>query len=206
MSSIAETVSDPTVSGISQNGAIFIVEGNGELDRCSGTSVNAPNFSLVITAGHCVYDEGHWLGRKWVFVPGYRFGERPFGTFVAKWLGTTPQWLAHGNENFDVGAAVVSRNERGQRLADAVGADGIAWGLSPSQVFDVYGYPVAQPFNGATLQLCPQTPFEGHDFSSFFPRAPRPRRAVRCDRRILGGRLGHRRRSAQRCHQQRLPR
>jgi hypothetical protein len=167
-----ETVADPTVPGVSQNGVVFIVGRFGTLGRCSGTSVNAPNFSLVITAGHCVHEGRHWMGSKWVFVPGYRFGERPFGTFVAKWLGSTPQWIESENPNYDVGAAVVSRNERGQRLAGAAGADGIAWNLPPRQVFDVYGYPVAEPFDGATLQHCAQTPFEGHAFFSLLTPGP----------------------------------
>ncbi len=175
-----ETVADPTAPGVRQNGAIFVVGPFGTLGRCSGTSVNAPNLSLVITAGHCVHEGRHWLGQKWVFVPGYRFGERPFGTFAAKWLGSTPGWLGSENPNFDVGAAVVSRNERGQRLADVVGADEIAWNLSPNQVFDVYGYPVAPPFDGASLEHCAQTPFEGHAFFSFLTPGPL-NLAVQCE-------------------------
>lgn len=173
ISSVTETVPDPVAAGLARYGAIFMVLPNGGgTVRCSGTSVNAPSFSLVITAGHCVNEGGRGFARKWVFVPGYRYGERPFGTFVAHWLGTTPQWSAQENFNFDVGAAVVSRNERGQRLADAVGASGIAWGLSPDQVFDVYGYSASAPFDGATLQLCSQTRFEGHGFPSFFNPGP----------------------------------
>jgi V8-like Glu-specific endopeptidase len=175
-----ETIVDPTAPIFRENGAIFIVGPFGSLGRCSGTSVNAPNFSVVVTAGHCVHEGRHWQGQKWVFVPGYHFGERPFGTFVAKWLGSTPQWLASENPNFDVGAAVVSRNERGQRLADAVGGTGIAWSLSPHQLFDVYGYPVAPPFDGATLKHCPQTPFEGHAFFSFLTQGPL-NLAVQCE-------------------------
>jgi hypothetical protein len=172
-SSASETLPDPTLPGLAVNGAIFISEGPGQgFARCSGTSVNAPNLSVVFTAGHCVYDEGRWSAGKWVFVPGYHHGERPFGTFTAHWIGTTPQWRAHENENFDVGAAVVGRNERGQRLAAAVGADGIAWGLPPKQVFDVYGYPVERPFNGSTLQVCREAAYEGHDFGSFFTPGP----------------------------------
>jgi hypothetical protein len=169
----SETVPDPTLPGLAVNGVAFISEGLfGGFGRCSGTSVNSPNLSLVFTAGHCVYEGGRWSARKWVFVPGYRHGERPFGTFTAHWLGTTPQWLASENSNYDVGVAVVSRNERGQRLAAAVGADGVAWGLPPDQEFDVYGYPVERPFNGATLQLCPKAAYVGHDLYAFLTPGP----------------------------------
>jgi V8-like Glu-specific endopeptidase len=187
-SSASESVSDPTLPGVRQNGAVFISEGQGRgFARCSGTSVNAPNLSLVFTAGHCVYDEGRWSARNWVFVPGYRYGERPFGTFVAHWLGTTPQWLREENFNYDVGVAVVSRNERGQRLAEAVGADGFASGLSPDQLFNVYGYPVARPFTGATLQLCPDAAYEGHDLQAFLTPGPLEL-GVQCN--ISGGSSG----------------
>jgi hypothetical protein len=167
----SETIADPTEPKYRVNGAIFINEGFG-YGRCSGTSVISPSKSVVITAGHCVYDEGIWSDRKWVFVPGYHHGERPFGTFTAHWLGTTPAWHGHENENYDVGAAVVGRNEKGQTLAAAVGADKVATGLSPDQTFDVYGYPVEKPFNGGTLQVCRGVGFEGHDFDSFFEPGP----------------------------------
>jgi V8-like Glu-specific endopeptidase len=179
LTATSETIDDPTEPKYRVNGAIFINEGIG-YGRCSGTSVVSPNKSVVITAGHCVYDEGIWSNRKWVFVPGYHHGERPFGTFTAHWLGTTPAWHGHENENFDVGAGVVGRNEKGQTLAAAVGADRLKTGLSPDQTFDVYGYPVEKPFNGGTLQVCPEVSFEGHDFGSFFEPGPLDL-AISCD-------------------------
>jgi len=102
----AETIAEPTAPGVSQNGAVFIVTESGLRGRCSGTAVEAGKVSLVVTAGHCVHDLGNWLRGRWVFVPGYRYGQRPLGTFAARWLGTTPQWLRNENENFDVGMAV----------------------------------------------------------------------------------------------------
>jgi V8-like Glu-specific endopeptidase len=185
--SSSEIVPDPTLPAYSEHGAVFIVIAPGLFGRCSATSVNAPNLSLVFTAGHCVHQGRRWFDHKWVFVPGYHYGIRPFGVFVAKWLGSTPGWISSENENFDVGAAVVSRNEKGQKLASAVGAAGIAWNLSPRQVFDVYGYPVEEPFDGATLRLCPQTEFEGHDISSFLSPGPLDL-AVRCE--VTGGASG----------------
>jgi hypothetical protein len=187
----SEVVPDPTATDQRQNGAIFIVLDHGEgLARCSGTSVNAANLSVVFTAGHCVSEGGpwgHWYADEWVFVPGYHDGERPFGVFVAKWLGATRLWSKDRSENADVGVAVVSRNERGERLGAAVGGDGIAWGLPPGQVFDVYGYPVAPPFDGTTQRLCSGTPYLGHDVSSFLWRGPL-NMAVQCQ--VTGGASG----------------
>jgi V8-like Glu-specific endopeptidase len=184
----SEVVVDPTAEGVRENGAIFISEGPRRgFARCSGTAVAAGDESLVFTAGHCVFDGGHWWSRHWVFVPAYRYGERPFGTFVARWLGATPGWYEGENFNYDVGVAVVSRNERGQTLNAAVGGDAIAWGLPPGQDFSVYGYPVARPFNGSTLHVCPNTPYLGHDLAAFFTPGP-PELAVRCQ--ISGGSSG----------------
>jgi V8-like Glu-specific endopeptidase len=182
-------VVDPTTVESRRNGVIFF-KAEGGLARCSGTSVNAPNFSVVFTAGHCVNSGGpwgQWYRGQWVFVPGYRYGQRPFGVFPATWIDTTRQWVSTGSENFDVGAAVVTRNERGERLADAVGGAGIAWGLKADQAFDVHGYPAGPPFDGETQHLCAQTPFLGHDSQSFLFAGPL-NLAVECN--VTGGASG----------------
>jgi hypothetical protein len=183
-------VADPTAPGFRQNGAIFIdLPHHLGLARCSGTSVNAPNMSVVFTAGHCVNAGGprKWYDRDWVFVPGYHDGVRPFGVFVAKWLGATAPWVEEGSENGDVGAAVVMRNERGQRLGAAVGGYGIAWNLPARQVFDVHGYPAVAPFDGDTQRLCTGKPFLGHDLASFLWMGPL-NLALTC--RVTGGGSG----------------
>ena len=180
-------IADPTVPGFRQNGAIFAVIPHLGTARCSGTAVEAPNRSVVITAGHCVHELGRWFNHDWVFVPGYHDGVRPFGVFVARWLGSTEPWIAGGSENGDVGAAVVGRNERGQLLGAAVGGDRIAFGLSPRQVFDVHGYPVGAPFDGATQRICAGTPYLGHDVASFLWRGPL-NLGLTCD--VTGGASG----------------
>ena len=169
-----EVVEDPAAPGYRQNGVIFIVTPFG-LGRCSGTAVNSPNYSVVFTAAHCVREpgrHGRWFDFGWVFVPAYRFGQRPFGVFPAKWIDTTRRWRTFGGENNDVAAAVVGRNARGRLLTKTVGGAGIAWGLPPQQVFDIHGYPAARPFNGETQRVCRQTPFLGHDTFSFLAPGP----------------------------------
>ena len=166
-------VPDPTAPGLRVNGAVFIVLPHHlGFGRCSGTSVEAANHSVVFTAGHCVNEGGHWFNQDWVFVPGYHDGQRPFGVFVARWLGATAPWL-EGSENGDVGAAV--------------GGDGIAFGLPPGQVFDVHGYPVGPPFDGASQRLCAGTPFLGHDVASFLMPGPL-NLALTCE--VTGGASG----------------
>ncbi len=170
-----EQVSDPTAPEFRVHGAIFLSLGASGYGRCSGTAVRSRNQSVVITAGHCLNSggrRGRWLGGNSVFVPAYRYGQRPFGVFPARWIDTTKQWRANGSENFDVGAMVVRPNEAGERLVDAVGGAGIAWNLKAEQTFDVHGYPAEAPFDGETQRICRGTRFLGHDANSFLFAGP----------------------------------
>lgn len=188
-SSRFDLVPDPAAVDRRVNGVLFFRLPFG-FGRCSGTSVNAPNYSVVMTAGHCIYSGGplgFWLDFGSVFVPAYRYGQRPFGVFPVKWIDTTRQWRISGSENFDIGAAVVGRNEKGQLLAKAVGGTGIAWGLKAAQVFDVHGYPAEEPFDGETQRICSGTPFLGHDADSFLTPGPL-NLAVDCN--VTGGASG----------------
>jgi hypothetical protein len=168
-----EPVSDPTTPEFRVNGAIFLSFGIFGYGRCSGTAVHSGNQSVVFTAAHCINSggrDGRWFPGEWVFVPAYRYGQRPFGVFPARWLDTTKQWRRSGSENFDAGAAVVGPNDRGETLGEAVGGDGIAWNLKARQTFDVHGYPAEEPFDGETQRICRGVPFIGHDPDSFlFP-------------------------------------
>jgi V8-like Glu-specific endopeptidase len=170
-----EQVTDPTAPEFRVHGAIFLSMGIFGYGRCSGTAVQSRNLSVVITAGHCLNSggkRGRWFGGKSVFVPAYRYGQRPFGVFPARWIDTTEQWRANASENFDVGAMVVKRNEAGEKLVDAVGGAGIAWNLKAGQTFDVHGYPAEAPFDGETQRVCRSRPFLGHDANSFLFAGP----------------------------------
>jgi V8-like Glu-specific endopeptidase len=183
-------VTDPTTPDFRIHGAIFMSLGIFGYARCSGTAVHSRNRSVVVTAGHCINSggsHGRWFPGRWAFVPAYRHGQRPFGVFPARWIDTTRQWRRSGSENFDVGAAVVGRNGRGELLEEAVGGAGIAWGLKPRQRFDVHGYPAAEPFDGETQRLCADTPFLGHDPNSFLSPGPL-NLAVSCG--VTGGASG----------------
>jgi V8-like Glu-specific endopeptidase len=133
------------------NGRIFGQDPLQGLYTCSGTSLNTPSGSIVLTAGHCVLENGRW-GRHIVFVPGYERERRPFGTFVARAVYVMPQWRQSENNDFDVAALRVAPNRLGT-LASVVGARGFETGRSRHTNFQIFGYP-AGAAGGEELRTC----------------------------------------------------
>jgi V8-like Glu-specific endopeptidase len=120
---------------------------------CSGTAVEAANLSTVITAGHCVHYLGVW-STNFAFVPGYRNGNRPFGTWAATAEAAPSAWVSSESFEYDVGAAVVAENTLGQSLQEVVGARDILFNQPVSGAVRSYGYPAQSPFDGAKLRYC----------------------------------------------------
>lgn len=161
-----EQVPDPTTPESRVHGVVLLGLGIFGYGRCSGTAVRSPNKSVVITAAHCLNagEDDDWFPGEAVFIPAYRFGQRPFGVFPVRWIDTTKGWRAtDGSPNYDVGAMVVGRNGSGKLLGDAVGGAKIAWNLKRNQSFAVHGYPAEEPFDGETQRICGATSYFGHD-------------------------------------------
>lgn len=137
--------------GVRTNGKIFGVDPLTGPYSCSGTALNTPSHSIVLTAGHCVIERGS-EGRQLSFVPAYEHGNRPFGTFVAQSIYVMPQWRRRENPDFDVAALRVKPNELGS-LTEVVGARGFATGSSRLGAFQIFGYPAAHA-GGEELRSC----------------------------------------------------
>jgi V8-like Glu-specific endopeptidase len=185
-----EQVADPTAPEFRINGVVLLSFGIFGYGRCSGTAVRSANESVVMTAGHCVNSGGpnRWFPGQAAFIPGYRYGQRPFGIFPVRWIDTTRQWRATGGSpNYDVGAMVVGRNGAGQLLGEAVGGAKFASGLKPNQEFAVHGYPAEDPFDGETQRDCGSATYLGHDAYSLGYPGPL-NLAVRCG--VTGGASG----------------
>ncbi|GAA2210303.1 peptidase [Nonomuraea monospora] len=139
-------------------GRIFFTTATGRNSSCSGTAVTSANKSVVLTAGHCVKMNGAFH-TNWVFVPGYDRGSRPFGTWPATRLLTTPQWNAREDVGFDVAAAVVAPVD-GRTLVDAVGGQGVAFNQPRRQQLYAFGYPALAPYDGSKLIHCSGRAFD----------------------------------------------
>jgi hypothetical protein len=147
---------------------------------CSGSVAadSSSETSLVLTAGHCVYDEnGSGWATNWMFVPNYEDGgaivtnpdgthgfrctTTPLGCWTATALVTTSAWASGGGSlsafNNDYAFAVVGRGGKtGEAQLDASvgGGNPVAFNVShPAQVYS-FGYPQASPYDGQKLIYC----------------------------------------------------
>jgi V8-like Glu-specific endopeptidase len=133
------------------NGRVFGFDPQQGPYSCSGTSLNTPSGSIVLTAGHCVVEDRSW-GRDLVFIPAFDHGRRPFGTFAAEAVFTTPEWRQSENTDFDVAALLVQPNRFGT-LSSVVGSRGYETGKSRYSAFQIFGYP-AGALGGEELRSC----------------------------------------------------
>jgi V8-like Glu-specific endopeptidase len=139
----SQAVQNPSAQPYPAVGKVFF-KIDGRIYVCSASIVHAPSRSLVWTAGHCVRDAGRngKFATKWIFVPGYERGARPYGTWPAKIIVTTRGW-AHNNQHYDYAAAVIKR-QGGTGVEDAVGSS-LPMGANSTyeQSWDAVGYPQA---------------------------------------------------------------
>jgi V8-like Glu-specific endopeptidase len=155
--SVADEVADPSVAPYRTHGKVYFrLPGEGNF-VCSGTVVRSRTKKVVITAGHCVVEpdpNGAVWATRWMFVPGKRDGNEPYGRWTANRLASTRGWIRGESLSYDVAAAVI-RPRGAQRIQEVVGARGIAFNQSRNQNFDAYGYPAQGLFSpGNRLWHC----------------------------------------------------
>jgi hypothetical protein len=162
------------------HGKVFFSDGGANY-VCSGTALSSGNESVVWTAGHCVNEGPGRFFTNWAFVPAYRDGARPYGTWTARTLLTTAGWGQRGDFSYDLGAAVVSTSG-GQTLTDTVGSRGAGFNQSATQRYLAHGYPAAPPFSGGRMYICES------DLGTRDASANPPTMGIGCD--MTGGSSG----------------
>ena len=162
------------------HGKVFFSDGAANY-VCSGTALTSGNESVVWTAGHCVNEGPGAFYTNWAFVPAYKDGARPYGTWTARSLLTTSAWGQSGDFSYDVGAAVVNTNA-GATLTDTVGSRGAAFNQAAEQHYLSHGYPAAPPFSGGRMFICEA------DLGTRDTSADPPTMGIGCD--MTGGSSG----------------
>ena len=120
---------------------------------CTATSVDSANRSTVITAGHCVYQQGSYA-TNWVFYPGQSPSrQQPHGRWTPAKFYPSPQWVAGGDINHDYAFVKLNPN-KGRKLANVVGSMPVSF-TSPAQTpLTSFGYSGAAPYYGSRLVYC----------------------------------------------------
>jgi len=133
-------------------GRVFFTLGGHDY-ACTGTAVVSRNRDTVATAGHCLNAGPGAYARNWIFVPGYRNGSRPYGTWTARRLLAPTAWVRTGSTQDDIGFAEVNRRG-GRHLTDVVGAMRIAFNQPVGAYVWAFGYPVGAPSLGRYVMYC----------------------------------------------------
>ncbi|GAA4669219.1 peptidase [Streptomyces chumphonensis] len=123
-------------------GKVFFTDPSDGRDYvCSASALNSASKQMVITAGHCVHggDGGDWM-RNWAYVPRYRDGNRPYGTFAAKEFRAFNGWINNSDLDWDV-AMVTTWPRDGDKLVNVTGGNGLSYNYSREQDVTVNGYP-----------------------------------------------------------------
>jgi hypothetical protein len=130
---------------------------------CSGTVVTSSARNLILTAGHCLAQAqggGHTLwATDLLFVPAYRNGSQPFGTYPGISAAAPLAWAIEGDVAFDAGVVNLAPGSSGE-IQDQLGSRGIAFNRRTKSFrgksFQIFGYP-AEPasfYNGERPILC----------------------------------------------------
>lgn len=122
-------------------GKIFYTSSTDGTGRyCSASVVNSAARNMVFTAAHCVHDgPGRgWHTENWMFVPAYRNGAQPYGTWDWSTLAVPTGWIDTRERQYDVAIALVHGS---RSVVDAVGANGLLTGGGREYRYDVFGYP-----------------------------------------------------------------
>ncbi len=152
---IAASITESAVAG-----KVFFHKPSGGDFSCSGSALNSPSKQLVITAGHCVHEgRGGNFVQNWIFIPRYRNGARPFGTFSAKQFRTFNAWITNSDLSRDVGM-VTTFPLNGNKLVNVVGGHGLNWNFPRAVSVTILAYP--SNFNGGQIQtVCQGTTSDG---------------------------------------------
>lgn len=120
---------------------------------CSASAVRSANRDVVVTAGHCVKDGAGSWAENWMFVPGYRNGQRPYGAYAARRMFVAGPWARSGDDSYDVGIVAVT-TAGGRHLGDVVGGQSIGFGVRRGLRTFGFGFPADPPYNGEHLLYC----------------------------------------------------
>jgi hypothetical protein len=140
---------------------------------CSGTALtdSRSGSSLVVTAGHCAYDESSGGGingfaTNWLFIPQYdssptlsNCATTAYGCWTSSALVVNSGFASAGGFNtrathYDWAFAIVGPGGKNGTLLENLGTFGLTASALSSGTVDAFGYPAAGKYHGNDLTYC----------------------------------------------------
>jgi V8-like Glu-specific endopeptidase len=123
-------------------GALFFNDRRGD-HYCTAGVVDSPHHDLLVTAAHCLYGNGNY-NKDIVFVPAFRAGATPFGTWTVTSSLVDDRWIKSGDQDMDVGFATVKPGDgkEGRNIQEVLGANKLGIDQGFDNVVEVTGYPI----------------------------------------------------------------
>ncbi|MFI9721073.1 trypsin-like serine peptidase [Streptomyces sp. NPDC052396] len=106
---------------------------------CTASVVHSPTADLLVTAAHCVHQNG--FHTDIAFVPGYHDGVAPYGVWVPTSIDIDPEWISDRDEDHDVAFLHVRQVGSATPIERVTGAERIAFRPPTPRPARVLGYP-----------------------------------------------------------------
>ncbi|MFJ3215521.1 trypsin-like serine protease [Kitasatospora sp. NPDC086801] len=102
---------------------------------CTASVLHSPGGNLLLTAAHCLSSAGGVT-----FVPGYRDGSAPYGSWQVTAVHTTTGWSQKGDQDEDFAILETAPNN-GRSVEDVVGGNRLGADEPFGATVRLYGYP-----------------------------------------------------------------
>lgn len=134
-------------------GKLFFQSATGTPYYCTATVISPNN--IIVTAAHCVYntDTNKWY-KSWVFIPAYRYGSAPYGTFPYVSARVLTAWINAPNSTaglrYNVAVIRLGNNSEGHPVTYYTGYAGRSW----NQPYNILNFNAGYPDPGEYLSAC----------------------------------------------------
>ncbi|MFE1316944.1 trypsin-like serine peptidase [Kitasatospora phosalacinea] len=102
---------------------------------CTASVIDSPGRNLILTAAHCLSG-----ANGTTFVPGYRNGQAPYGTWQVTAVYTADGWRTDHDPDEDFAILAVAPNA-GRQIEDALGGNPLGTHAAWTVRARLYGYP-----------------------------------------------------------------
>lgn len=131
-------------------GKLFFFTSDGDMGKCTASVLNSVSDSVILTAGHCLYnaENGTW-NTGFMFSPGYDGRkppalQNPVGIWTAEDenIFAPDEWVNGGDTEYDVGMVRLNRGgDTDDYINKVVGGNVLEWDGPSSFKPVIFGYP-----------------------------------------------------------------